>query len=119
MKTVDKALNDLILHFEHHFRRTVEGLTIKQLSFLRARVEVGYKLCSEAILKTYQLGSSSNVARIKQSLKNMEIIDTGNHDTGNHDTGKHDTVFIDPVFREWLKIHYFKIDSVPHCRLND
>ncbi|RLD65065.1 MAG: hypothetical protein DRJ29_05805 [Bacteroidetes bacterium] len=107
-KTVDEALNDLILHFEHHFRRIVEGLTIKQLSFLKASIEVGYKLCSEAILKAYQLGSSSNVARIKQSLENMDIIDTG-----SHDAGKHDTVFVDPVFRKWMKIRYFKIDSVP------
>ena len=35
MMTVDKALNDLILHFEHHFRKTVENLTPKQLSFLK------------------------------------------------------------------------------------
>jgi hypothetical protein len=103
-KTVDKALNDLILHFEDHFLRTLDSLTIKQLSFLKAAVEVGYKLCSGTILKAYQLGSSGNVNRIKQSLEKKGIIVTAYHDT----------VFVDPVFREWLKYRYFKIDSVPH-----
>jgi len=109
IKTVDEAMNDLILHFEHHFQRIIDSLTIKQLSFLKARVEVGYKLCSETILKTYQLGSSSNVARIKQSLEKKGIIDTGTLGATTYDT-----VFIDPVFREWLKIRYFNFDSVPH-----
>ncbi len=108
MKSVDKALNDLILHFEDQFQRTVDSLTIKQLSFLKASVEVGYKLSSEAILKAYQLGSSGNVVRIKQSLEKKEIIDKGNHDTGSHET-----IFVDPVFREWLRIRYFKTNSVP------
>ncbi len=61
MKTVEKALNDLILHFEYHFLKTVGSLTPKQLSFLKALVEQGFKLCSEAILKAYQLGSSGTV----------------------------------------------------------
>ncbi len=113
MKIVDKALIDLILHFEHHFRVTTDTLTVKQLNFLKARIEVGYKLCSEAILKAYQLGSSSNVARIKQSLEKKEIIYTVKHNKAKYNTGSHDTEFNDPVFREWLKIRYFKIDSVP------
>ena len=99
MKTIDKALNDLILHFEHLFHKTVESLTPKQLNFLKALLEQGSKLCSEAVLKAYQLGSSGNVARIKQSLEKKEIINTGSHDI----------VFVDPVFRKWLQIRYFKI----------
>lgn len=110
MKTVDKALNDLILHFEPHFHRVVEGLTIRQLNFLKARIEVGQKLCSEAVLKAYQLGSSSNVARIKKGLEKKEIIFTSK--PGRHSAEEYDTVFIDPVFREWLKIRYFKVDPV-------
>lgn len=102
-KTVEEALNDLILHFEPHFRKTTERLTLKQLSFLKALIEERSKLCSEATLKTYQLGSSSNVARIKQSLENKEILDTGSYDS----------VFVDPVFREWLRIRYFNSRAMP------
>jgi uncharacterized protein len=104
MKTVDMALNDIILHFEHHFIKTVDSLTTRQLNFLKAMIEVRYRLCSEATLEAYQLGSSSHVARIKKCLGNKEIIDSGSHDT----------FFVDPVFREWLKIRYFKTDSVLH-----
>jgi len=104
MKTVDKALNDLILHFEHHFCKTAESLTPKQLSFLQALVEERSKLCSAATREAYQLGSSSNVARIKQSLANKGIIEIGS----NVNT------FADPVFREWLRICHFKTHSVPY-----
>ena len=107
MKIADKALNDLILHFEHHFRKTAESLTPKQLSFLQALVEERSKLCSAATLEAYQLGSSSNVARIKQSLENKGIIETGSHVS----------TFADPVFREWLRIRYFKIQRVQHGRV--
>jgi hypothetical protein len=50
-----------------------------------------------AVREKYQLGSTSNVARIKLSLERKEIIDTGNMDT----------VFTDPIFREWLRRCYF------------
>jgi len=109
MKTVDKALNDLILHFEHHYLKTVERLTPRQLSFLKALVEQGSKLCSESILRAYQLGSSGNVARIKKSLENKELINTESHSN----------VIMDPVFREWLQIRYFKTDSEQPPGLHD
>jgi hypothetical protein len=109
IKTVDEAMYDLLLHFEQHFLRIVESLTPRQLSFLKATIEVRFKLCSEAILGAYQLGTSSNVARIKKSLVNKGIIDTGRHDTD----------FVDPVFREWLKIRYFKTGPVMHSSLKD
>ena len=107
MKIADKALNDLILHFEHHFIHTVERLTPMQMSFIKALIEESPELCSKATLEAYQLGSSSNVARIKQSLENKDIIDTGNCES----------VFVDPVFREWLRIRYFKIQRVQHGRV--
>jgi hypothetical protein len=109
IKTVDEALYDLLLHFEQHFLRIVESLTTRQLSFIKATIEVRFKLCSEAILNAYQLGTSSNVARLKKSLVNKDILDTTRHDTD----------FVDPVFREWLKIRYFKTDPVMHSSLND
>jgi len=73
----------------------------------KALIEESPELCSKATLEAYQLGSSSNVARIKQSLENKDIIDTGNCES----------VFVDPVFREWLRIRYFKIQRVQHGRV--
>jgi len=94
---VEKALNDLVHHFDHHFDNIVESLTSKQLSFLKALLEGNQKLYSNATRSEYQLGSTSNVARITQSLERKEIIDTG----------RLGTVFTNPIFREWLRRCYF------------
>jgi len=94
---VEKALNDLVHHFDHHFDNIVENLTSKQLSFLKALLEGNQKLYSNATRLEYQLGSTSNVARIIQSLERKGIIDTG----------RLGTVFTNPIFREWLRRCYF------------
>ena len=94
----EKALNDLIQHFDHQFGKVVESLTSKQLSFLKALGEGNQKLYSSVTRAEYQLGSTSNVARITQSLERKEIIDTGNLET----------VFTNPIFREWLRRCYFE-----------
>jgi hypothetical protein len=94
---VRKALRDLIHHFDHRFYKIVENLTPKQISFLKALVKGNQKLYSKAIRDEYQLGSTSNIARIKKSLERKEIINTGRMETG----------FTDPIFREWLRINYF------------
>jgi len=94
---IEKALNDLILHFDFGFSKIVEVLTSKQLNFLKALLEGNNKLYSKATREKFQLGTTSNIARIKISLEKKEIIYTWNRNT----------VFIDPIFREWLRRHYF------------
>lgn len=94
---VDSALDDLIHHFDHHFYKIVENLTAKQLSFLKALLEGNQRLYSKATRSEYQLGSSSNVAKIKQNLEAKEIIYTGHMES----------VFTDPIFRLWLRKTYF------------
>ncbi len=94
---VEKALHDLIHHFDHLFYKIAESLTTKQLSFLKALGKGNQKLYSKATRDEYQLGSTSNIARIKQSLERKEIINTENMET----------VFTDPIFREWLRKRYF------------
>ncbi len=94
---VEKALLDLIHHFDYLFYKNVESLTPKQLSFLKALSEGNQKLYSKATRNEYQLGSTSNIVRIEQSLEKKEIIGTGNRDS----------IFTDPIFREWLRRRYF------------
>jgi hypothetical protein len=93
----DKSLNNLILHFDYRFYKIAERLTPKQLSFLKALVEGNQNLYSKSIRDKYQLGSTSNIAKIKISLERKEIINTG----------RLETVFTDPIFREWLRRRYF------------
>jgi hypothetical protein len=90
---VEDAMNDLIKHYDYHFRKVEESLTKKQLSYLVALLEGNQKLYSRAIRDKYQLGSTGNVARIKTSLTNRGILDTGIMDG----------FFIDPLFSEWLR----------------
>jgi hypothetical protein len=93
----EKALDDLILHFDFHFYKIVEYLTTKQLSFLKAMVEENHKPYSQETREKYQLGSSSNVASIKQCLQKKEILNAGNRECG----------IADPIFNKWLRRHYF------------
>lgn len=95
---VDKALNDLIYHFDHHFLKILENLTPKQTSYLKALLDGNPRLYSKAVRDEYQLGSTSNVARLKRSLEIKEIIDAKNMDI----------VFTDPIFRVWLRRCYFR-----------
>ncbi|MCK5691491.1 MAG: hypothetical protein KAI08_01540 [Bacteroidales bacterium] len=94
---VEKSLNNLILHFEYRYYEIAERLTPKQLNLLKALVEGNQKLYSKSIRDKYQLGSTSNIAKIKTSLERKEIINTG----------RMETVFADPIFREWLRRRYF------------
>lgn len=93
----EKALNDLILHYEYHFIKIVENLTPKQLSFLRAMMEGNYMFYSQETREKYQLGTSGNVAKIIQSLKNKQILNAG----------KRQIEMSDPIFTKWLRRHYF------------
>ena len=93
---VEEALNDLIHHFYHRFYKIAESLTPKQLRFLKALVEGNQKLYSKATRDEYQLGTISNIARIKQSLERKEIISAVGMES----------IFTDPIFREWLRMHY-------------
>lgn len=93
---VEKSLTNLILHFENRYYKIVESLTPKQLNFLKALAGGNQKLYSRCIRDEHELGSSSNVVRIKTSLEKKEIIRIG----------RLETVFTDPIFREWLRRRY-------------
>ena len=75
----------------------IEGLTEKQIRFLKALVEGNQRLYSEAARERYHLGSSGNITRLKSSLENRLIIKCN----------RVEIVFTDPIFREWLQRRYF------------
>jgi hypothetical protein len=94
---VEQALFDMIHHFDSHFQKVVECLTQKQLNLLKALVEGKQKLYSLDTRTDYQLGSSGNVFRLKESLLKKGIIDIKDKVY----------VFVDPVFKEWIQRIYF------------
>jgi len=75
------------------FEQQIQGLTSYQLNFIRAICRgVHTDFGSKAILEEYNLGTKSNISRIKTALLERELIDV----TENG-------VFLeDPVFKLWM-----------------
>ena len=75
------------------FQEQLQGLTSYQLNFLRAVCNgVHTDFGSKAVMEDYNLGSKSNIARIKEALLDRELIETDQ-----------DGVYLeDPVFRMWF-----------------
>ena len=57
------------------------------------------QLSSKETLEAYNLGTSANVNRTKNSLENKEIIDLS----------RNDITLLDPMYKSWLKSRYFRI----------
>jgi hypothetical protein len=98
---IKHAFEDLIHHFDYHFRKVEEGLTENQRRFLKALLEGNQKLYSTSRREKHRLGSTSTVARVKIALEKKEIIKIGIGDFSHHDI-----FFMDPVFREWFRKRY-------------
>jgi AAA+ ATPase superfamily predicted ATPase len=76
------------------YHRYVEELSAFQLNFLQAVADgVHSEFTKSLILQQYQLGTASNVKRLKEALENKELIDIENKKI----------TFNDPVFRLWFK----------------
>ena len=76
------------------FEEQLKGLTGYQMNFLRALCDgVSTDFGSKAILETYNLGSKSNISRIKTALQDKEMIDFD----------KEKVYLEDPVFKIWYK----------------
>ena len=93
----ERAMNEMIFHYNFHFFKMIEQLTPNHISFLKALLEGNQQLYSKETREKYQLGSSSNVAKIKRGLQLKEILNAGNRDIE----------IADPIFQLWLQRHYF------------
>ncbi len=78
------------------FQQLVETFTTTQINFLRAVVDGIKQFSAKETIDTYQLGTSANVGRLKQSLINKEVID-------QVDGG---VSIQDPLFSAWFKTYY-------------
>ena len=98
---IDEAIEDLLDQYTILYQKEADQLTNYQLNFLKALCDEITAYTSQAVLSEYQLGSSSNVKRIKEALQNKEVIDV---------FGKN-IFFNDPMFEVWLVKRYFKPKS--------
>ena len=92
------AFDDLTAQLSMLFQMGINNLSNPQAGFLHALINNEQQLSSKKTIKKYRLGTSANIARIKQALLNKDAIDV-----------LPDRIdFIDPVFKHWLKNHYFQ-----------
>ena len=93
------AVEDLLMQTSSLFINQIAGLTTHQMNFIKALCNgVKEDFGSKAILEEYNLGTKSNITRIRTSLTEKEIIEV---------RGKQ--IFIsDPVFELWFRREYLK-----------
>lgn len=87
------GVNDLISQNSGTFLEQTQSLTSYQLNFLRAVIDgVSQGFGESSVREQYNLGSPSNIARLKQALIDKELIE-------QTETG---IIIGDPVLRLWL-----------------
>ena len=96
---VKKAGETLLSIYTPWFKQTMLDLTPNQINFIKAVIDGVQKFSSSEILEKYNLNSSANVFRIKDSLKKKEILTFERDDTAQ---------ILNPLFEYWLKTKYFR-----------
>ena len=91
------GLNELLHQNSALFQSRIETLTSFQMNFLRALCDgIHSDFGSKRIIDTYRIGTKSNIARLKSSLEDKELIETS----------KGVTTIADPVFLLWFQREY-------------
>ena len=89
-----RGVDALLAQCSALFEEQLKGMTGFQMNFLRALCDgVTSDFGSKAILEGYNLGSKSNISRIKTALQDKEMIDFD----------KNGVYLEDPVFKIWFK----------------
>ena len=93
-KMIEDALNDLLDSNELLFMQQTESLTTYQMNFLRAVISgIHTGFGEKNVREEFNLGSSSNIDRLKKTLISKDLIDYD---------GRSITV-TDPIFSLWFK----------------
>lgn len=92
-----QAVSELLDQSSALFIQQIQGLTTYQMNLIRCLCQGIHKdFTSKEVLETYQLGSKSNISRLKMALIEKEIIE---------EDGVSLTL-VDPVFALWFKKEY-------------
>lgn len=92
-----QAISELLAQSGPLFIQQIQGLTTYQMNLIRCLCQGIHKdFTSKGVLETYQLGSKSNISRLKKTLIEKEIIE----EEGDIIT------LADPVFEIWFKKEY-------------
>jgi hypothetical protein len=94
---VTEAFDSLMRQLGLLFIDKTNTLSTSQINFLEALINNEEQLSSKETIQRYELGSSSNVNKVKEALIRKEVLDT--------DGSK--VYFLDPVYHQWLRQYYF------------
>ena len=91
---LNMAMNDLLDANEALFMQQIESLSAYQMNFLRA-VAAGHHIAfgDKAIRDDFNLGSPSNITRLKDALIKKDLIEV---------RGRGEIYLTDPVFQLWM-----------------
>lgn len=93
------GINELLAQNSALFMQQIEGFTTYQMNFIRALCKgVRADFASKEILEEYQLGTKSNITRLRKVLLEKEIIEMD----------KDGICLADPVFELWFKREYLQ-----------
>lgn len=98
--TIETAINELLQQNSILYYKETEDLSYTQFNFLKAVANEETALSSKDVIKRYNLGTSANVVKIKDTLLKRELIDVH--------PGKIE--FIDPAYELWFKKFILKIN---------
>lgn len=94
MEDFENGVQALMAQCSGLFEQQTQGLTSYQLNFIRALCDgVHTDFGSRAVLENYNLGTKSNISRIKTALRDRELIDIT----------KEGVFLEDPIFKMWIK----------------
>ena len=95
---IEQSLNDMIDQNTILYIKETENLSDSQFNFLKALASDAKTLSSKETIHKFQLGTSANVIKVKNTLLNREIIHVN--------SGKAE--FIDPVYELWFRKNILK-----------
>ena len=95
---IEKAIEEVLDQYTILYQKETDLLTNFQLNFLKALCNKETAFTSQAVLREYNLGTSTNITRIKTALQNLEIIDVLGRQVS----------FNDPMYEIWLKKRFLK-----------
>ena len=99
---LQQALDSMIFQMSLLFANILDGLTARQVGFLKALAGGELNFSSKDVLKKYDLGTSANIKNLKNALLEKDIIDILPHKQ---------IVLQDPVFECWLKREVFAVSN--------
>lgn len=96
-ESFSEGVRELLRQNSALFQSKIETLTSYQMNFIKAICDGAHSdFGSKRIIDTYRLGTKSNIARLKTSLEDKELVETS----------KGITTITDPIFELWFKQEY-------------